>query len=330
MRAFVADRYGTPEQLRLDDLPAPEPQAGEVRIAVRATTVTRTDTATLAGHPWFARAMTGVLRPKDRVFGVDFAGTIDALGSGVTRFKRGDSVFGLSPDHFGAHAEYLCLPQDGAIAVIPEGIELQDAVVCEGAWYAWGSVGSMTSGQTALIYGASGAIGSAAVQLAKARGAMVTAVVGTPHVKLAQELGADIVIDYTVEDFTAIGETFDVVMDAVGKTSYFACKPLLKPDGVFRATDLGPYWSNIWLGLWSSITRSGHANVPFPVDAPGFVDHIRDLLADGRFRGVFDRVYAFSGIPEAYRYVASGQKTGIVSVDLDSDAAVRQVFTTPG
>ena len=301
-----------------------------MRIALHTTTVNRTDTATLAGHPWFARLITGVIRQKYPVLGVDFAGTVETLGPDVTRFAQGDRVFGLSPERFGAHAEFLCLPEDGAIEPIPDGLGFQEAVVCEGAWYAWGSVGAMTPGQSALIYGASGAIGSAAVQLAKARGVTVTAVVGPQHIALAHELGADTVINYTAQDFSALGETFDVVMDAVGKTSYFACKPLLKPGGVFRATDLGPFWSNIWLGTWSSITRSGRVSVPFPVDAPGFVAHLRELLADGRFRGVFDRVYPFEQIPEAYAFVASGQKTGIVAVNLDEDATFQQVFTGPG
>ena len=329
MKAYVADRYGPPEILRLHQLPVPELGPEVVRIAVRATTVNRTDSATLAGHPWFARLMTGVIRPKYTVFGVDFAGTVEAIGPGVTRFKPGDRVFGLSPERFGAHADFLCMPEDGAIELIPESIGFETAVVCEGAWYAWGSVGAMTPGQSALIYGASGAIGSAAVQLAKGRGVKVTAVVGPQHMALAQELGADSIIDYTEQDFTALGETFDLVMDAVGKTSYFACKPLLKPGGVYRATDLGPWWSNIWLGTWSSISRSGRVSVPFPVDAPAFVAELRELLAAGKFRGVFDRIYPFEQIPEAYDYVASGQKTGIVAVTLDEDATFRQVFTRP-
>ena len=154
--------------------------------------------------------------------------------------------------------------------------------------------------------------------------------VGPRHMALARELGADKVIDHTARDFTELDETFDLVMDAVGKTSYFSCKPLLKPGGVYRATDLGPWWSNIWLGTWSSITRSGRVSVPFPVDAPGFVTELRELLADGRFRGVLDRVYRFEQIPDAYDYVASGQKTGIVAVSLDEDAAFRQLFTAQG
>lgn len=329
MRAFIANRYGSPQELKLADIPAPEPKPGEVRVQVNTTTVNRTDTATLAGHPWFARAMTGLLRPKDPIFGVDFAGTVDAIGSGVSRFNPGDRVFGLSPERFGAHADFLCLSEREAIAPIPDGISFDDAVVCEGAWYASGSVGAMQAGQSALIYGATGAIGSAAVQLAKARGVTVTAVVGTKHLALARDLGADTVIDYMAQDFTEIGETFDLVMDAVGKTSYFECKRLLKPNGVFRATDLGPFWSNIWLGLWSGLIGSDRISVPFPKDAAGFVGQMADMLADGRFRGVFDRVYPFNDIPEAYGYVASGQKTGIVVVSLDPDAKMREVFNAP-
>lgn len=163
----------------------PQPAVGEVRVRVHATTVTRTDTATLRAHPFFARAMTGLLRPKMRTLGMDFAGVIDALGEGVVRFQPGDRVFGLSPDLFGAHAEFLCVAANGAIAPIPDNIGFDEAVVGEGAWYAGATTDLIGQGQRCLIYGATGAIGTAAVQLAKARSAEVTAVVGTRHLQLA-------------------------------------------------------------------------------------------------------------------------------------------------
>jgi len=316
MKAVVFHQYGSPETLSLREVPVPRPAPGEIRVRVLATTVNRTDTATLRAHPFFARAMTGLLRPKMQTLGMDFAGIVDGLGDGVTAFQPGDRVFGLLPEQFGAHAEYICFPADGAVACIPGDIPFDEAVVGEGAWYASSTARLLSEGQRCLVYGASGAIGTAAVQLAKARGAEVTAVVGRRHLGLAERLGADRIINYEDEDFTAIGETFDLVLDAVGKTSWFACRKLLNQNGIFAATDLGPYWSNVLLGMWFGITGSRRVRVPYPEDAPGFIQHLADLMAEGRFRGVFDRRYPLEDIVEAFRYVETGQKTGIVVIDV--------------
>ncbi len=314
MKAVVFDRYGPPEVQTLLDVPIPHPAAGEVRVKIRATTVGRTDTATLRAHPFFARFMTGLFRPKMRTLGMDFAGDIQAVGAGVSAFQVGDRVFGLMPDVFGAHAEYLCVPSDGAIAQIPGDLPYDQAVVGEGAWYAHGTAQLLGEGQRCLIYGASGAIGTAAVQLAKARGAYVVAVVGTRHLDLAKSLGADRVINYEEDDFTAIGETFDVVFDAVGKTSWFECHPTLRQDSIYAATDLGPGWSNIWLSLWYGLTGAKKVQIPFPVEPEKFIRQLAGLMAEGKFQGVFDRNYPLEEIVEAFRYVEQGQKTGIVVV----------------
>ncbi|WP_246832479.1 NAD(P)-dependent alcohol dehydrogenase [Thioclava sp. DLFJ4-1] len=316
MTAVLCDRYGAPDTLWLDDVPIPAPAPGEIRVRVHSGTVNRTDTATLRGHPFFARAMTGLLRPKMPTLGMDFAGVVDALGDGVSAFRPGERVFGLSPERFGAHAQYLCLPADGPLARIPGDLTFDEAVVGEGAWYADATTSLLSEGARCLIYGASGAIGSAAVQLAKVRGAHVSAVVGTRHLELAQSLGADRVVNYETEDFTAIGERFDLVMDAVGKTSWRACRPLLTPDGVFTATDLGPGWSHLFLSGWCALTGSKRVRLPFPENAPGFVRRLAGLMAEGRFRGVFDRRYRLDAIVEAFRYVETGQKTGIVRIDI--------------
>ena len=185
MKALVFERYGTPDVLSLETVPRPLPLDGEVRVKVHAATVNRTDTATLRAHPFFARAMTGLIRPNMRVLGMDFAGEIDLLGDDVSTFEVGDRVFGISPDRFGAHAEYLCVPADGAIAHVPGNLPYHEAVVGEGAWYANGTTQLLSEGKRCLIYGASGAIGTAAVQLAKAGGAHVTAIVGTRFARLA-------------------------------------------------------------------------------------------------------------------------------------------------
>lgn len=316
MRAVVFHRYGPPEALALSDVPVPQPSEGEVRVRVHTTTVNRTDTATLRAHPFFARVTTGLFRPKMRTLGMDFAGTIDALGNGVAEFQPGDRVFGLSPDLFGAHAEYICLPANGAIARIPDDLGFDEAVVCEGAWYADSTIKLLHEGQKCLVYGASGAIGTAVVQLAKAQGVEVTAVVGFRHLDLAEKLGADRVLNYEEEDFTAIEESFDLVFDAVGKTSWFACRRLLKNNGIYAATDLGPYWSNIILSLWNGMTGKRRVRIPFPDDAPGFVQKLSSLMAAARFRGVFDHSYDLENIIEAFHYVETGRKTGIVRINV--------------
>jgi NADPH:quinone reductase-like Zn-dependent oxidoreductase len=222
MKAVVNDRYGSPDVLTIRDLSRPEPKAGEILVKVHTTTVGRTDSCALRAHPFFVRPYTGLLRPKRTVLGLDFAGTVNLVGKDVTRFTPGARVFGLTPGGYGAHAEYVCLPEDGAVSTMPSGARFDEVVVCEGAWYAntYLRKFNLKPGHKILIYGASGAIGTSAVQLSKSYGAEVTAVVSTPHLDLAKRLGADRVVDYTVEDFAQIGESFDFVLDAVGKTSY--------------------------------------------------------------------------------------------------------------
>lgn len=306
-------------------MPKPEPQAGEVLIRVHATTVSRTDCGMRRPHPWFVRLAAGLLRPRRTILGMDFAGEVEAIGAGVTVFKPGDRAFGLSPEVYGAHAEYLCLPEHGAVAVMPAGTPFGQAVVCEGAWYAhtYLSAFRIEPGQSILIYGASGAIGTAAVQLAKSSDARVTAVVATRHLELVKRLGADHAVDYTAQNFTRIGETFDFVLDAVGKTTYFRCRKLLKPDGVFAATDLGPWCQNLLLTLVSSITRSHRVIFPLPHSggARAFVDFLKARMEAGEFRAVIDREYPLEAIAEAYRYVESEQKTGVVVIDVGAAGA---------
>ncbi|WP_424940600.1 NAD(P)-dependent alcohol dehydrogenase [Aliiroseovarius sp. S253] len=316
MKAAVITGYGSPDRLEVRDVPRPQPAKNEVRVQIHTSTVNRTDTATLRAHPFFMRAITGLFRPKMQSLGMDFAGVIDALGADVSSFQVGDRVFGMSSERFGAHAEFLCIPADEAIVHIPKGIPFEQAVAGEGAWYAHGTTKLLAEGQRCLIYGASGAIGTAAVQLAKANGAYVVAVVGTRHTSLAKALGADRVVNYEREDFTAIGETFDLVFDAVGKTSRGACRPLMKTDAIYCATDMGPYWSNMLLGIWFGLTGSKRVRIPFPEDAPEFIQYLADLMAHGKYRGVFDRTYPLEEITSAFQYVETEQKTGIVSVEI--------------
>jgi NADPH:quinone reductase-like Zn-dependent oxidoreductase len=318
MKAAVNERYGSPDVLTIRDLPRPEPKAGEILVKVHATTVGRTDSCALRAHPFFVRPYTGLLRPKRTVLGLDFAGTVEVVGKGVTKFTPGMRVFGLTPGGYGAHAEYVCLPEDGAVSAMPAGTRFEEVVVCEGAWYAdtYLRKFNLKPGDKILIYGASGAIGTSAVQLSKFYGAEVTAVVSTPHLDLARRIGADRVIDYTAEDFTQIGESFDFVLDAVGKTSFFRCRPLLKPEGVFAATDLGPWWQNVILAIWSSLTGSGRVVFPTPHSSRSFVEFLKARIEAGEFHAVIDRKYLLSDIADAYRYVETEQKAGVVVIEV--------------
>ncbi len=321
MKAAVSAKYGSPDVIELQDVSKPVPAENEVLIDVRATTVTRTDCGMLEPHPFFIRAAIGLFRPKHTILGLDFAGKIESIGASVTEFKADDRVFGMSPNAFGAHADYLCVPVNGQIAQMPSGVAFNEAVVCEGAWYAdtnlrWLGV---EADQSILIYGASGAIGVAAVQIAKARGARVTAVVGTRHLELATSLGADRVIDYTTEQFTEINDTFDAIFDAVGKTTYGQCRKLMKPNARFSTTDLGPWWQNIFLSLWHHLIVSKRVGIPIPVLRQEFVHDIGKLLESGALRAVVDRTYCLEAIAEAYRYVSLGQKTGIVVIDMKAE-----------
>ena len=325
MRAAVATRYGLPDALALRDVPKPQPEEGEVLVAVHATTVTRSDCGFLAPHPALARLFFGWSRPRRPILGMDFAGTVEAIGNGVSAFKPGDRVFGmLRWSELGAHADYVCVPEDGYIASMPEGAGFEEVVVCEGAFYALNSLHALKlkAGDAILIYGASGAIGTAAVQLAQIMGARVTAVVATRHVELLKSLGAERVIDYTRDDFTRIGGTFDCMLDAVGKTTYLRCRRLLKPGAVFAGTDIGPGAQTLLLVIWYAITGSRRVIVAMPRPIAGFTQLIREHIAAGKLRAVIDRRYPLEQIREAYAYVETGQKTGIVVIDVRPGRAI--------
>jgi len=255
------------------------------------------------------------------VLGTEFAGVVEAVGADVTAFAAGDRVFGFSEGRFGAHAEYLVMPQDGALAVMPADRTFEQvAPSTEGSHYALSYIraAKIRSGQHVLVNGATGAIGSAAVQLIRSLGASVTAVCGAPHAELVRGLGADRVIDNTAGDFTQDEQTYDVVFDAVGKSSFGRCRRLLKPRGIYLSSDLGPLSQNPLLALITPLL--GGRKVMFPVppkhDQEG-VRQFRDLIQAGTFRPVIDRRYPLDQIVEAYRYVETGQKIGNVVISVD-------------
>ena len=312
MRAVVHDRYGPPEVLRLDDVPRPVPKPDEVLVKVHATSVTRSDCGFRAAEPFFSRAFTGLLRPKRRTPGMELAGEVEAVGASVTEFEVGDEVFGMRG---GANAEYICVREQGALAKKPAGMSFEEAAaVCDGGIIALACLkkADPLRGRSIVIYGASGAIGTAAVQLAKHFGADVTAVCNTKNLDLVRSLGANRVIDYTQEDFTRNGETYDVVFDSVGKHSFRRCRGSLKPDGIFIETDLGFMWHVPPLALATRWIGDKKVTLPIPKYTKENVLFIKELIEAGEYRAVIDRSYPLEQVVEATKYVETQQKTGNV------------------
>ncbi|MEV0613494.1 NAD(P)-dependent alcohol dehydrogenase [Nonomuraea sp. NPDC050404] len=321
MKAVVHDRYGPPDVLRFAEMPRPAPKDGEVLVAVAATTVTRTDCAFRSGRPFAGRFVTGLRRPKWPVLGVEFAGEITQAGRGVGWYEAGDRVFGVNPWRFGAHAEYVVVPETAPMARMPDGLDFEEAAaVCDGATLALMALKPVNprKGQEILVYGASGSIGTAAVQLARHFGAEVTAVCGAAAVDLVASLGAGEVIDRAREDFTRNGHHYDVVFDAVGKHSFRRCKGSIKPGGAYLATD---GLRNVLLARWTA--RFGARKVIFPV--PPRYDRqdvllLKRLIEAGEYRAVVDRRYRLEEAAEASRYVETEQKIGNVVLTVGEPA----------
>jgi NADPH:quinone reductase-like Zn-dependent oxidoreductase len=323
MRAVVATRYGSPDVLRVVEVPRPTPEADEVLVRVRATTVGPADSAFRMGKPFLVRLFSGLTGPKS-VLGDTFAGEVEAVGSAVTRFAVGDRVYGTAAPDGGAHAEYLCLPAAGALAVMPSNASYAEAAaVCDGALTAMGflrDAADVRSGQSVLVNGASGGIGTFAVQLAKQFGATVTGVCGPSNVELVESLGADAVIDYTTTDFTETGETYDVVFDAVGKRSFAECERALAPGGVYLTTVLS---AGILLRMgWTRLFGSKRAvfvatGLKSPDEKRAHLEFLRERFEAGDLRSVVDRTFPLEEIAEAHRYVDTGHKTGCAVVETD-------------
>ena len=320
MRAAINTKYGPPEVVQLLDVKKPAPKESELLIKVHAATVNRTDCGFRSAEHFVSRFFSGLIRPKLHTLGNEFAGEIEAIGRGVRLFAVGDKVFGYNDASFGAHAEYMTLAEQEAIAIMPNNFTYEEAApLCEGAHYALCSMraAKVQRGHNMLVYGATGAIGSAAVQLAKAFGATVTAVCNTPNVALVQSLGADVVIDYTQQDFTKTDQTFDFAFDACGKSSFAACKPLLTKNGIYISTELGYRGANIWLALITPALGGKKVLFPIPTISKADVLFLKELAETGRFKPVFDRKYPLEKIVEAYRYVEAGQKIGNVVITLN-------------
>ncbi len=319
MKAIIFTQYGSPEVLQLKEVEKPTPKDNEVLIKIHAATVNRTDSGFRKGVPYVVRLFSGLTKPKKKILGSELAGEIEAIGKEVKTFKPGDKVFGLSTWHFGTHAEYICLPEKASITTMPINMTYEEAAaVCDGLMLAINYTRKIdfATKPKVLVNGASGSIGSAAVQLAKHYGAEVTAVCNTKNLELLKSLGASEVIDYTKDDFTKNGKLYDVVLDAVGKSSFFKCKKILKPRGIYFSTELGYLAQNVFLPPLTSLFSRKKVKFPIPTDSKEDIILFKELIESGKYKAVIDRKYPLEQIIEATKYVETEQKTGNVVITI--------------
>jgi NADPH:quinone reductase-like Zn-dependent oxidoreductase len=319
MKAVVYTRYGPPEVAELTEVDRPVPKEHEVLLKVYASTVNRTDAGFRSADYFISRFWSGLLRPKYPVLGCEFAGVIAEVGEKVKSFKKGDKIFGYNDKTCGGHGEYLTIAENDAIALLPGNLSFEEAApITEGAHYALNNIraSKIKKGQNALVYGATGAIGSAAVQLLKYFETQVTAVCDTRHVDLVKSLGADVVIDYQTQDFTKTAVKFDFIFDAVGKSSFGKCKPLLTKNGIYISTELGKNAENIYFALTTPIFGGKKVLFPIPTISKEDVLFFKKLVEEGVYKPLVDRKYKLDQIVEAYHYVETGQKIGNVVIQV--------------
>jgi len=321
MKAIVCTEYGSPDVMKLKDVKKPTPKENEVLIKIYATTVTSADLRIRKADPFPIRFFYGLIRPKSNtVLGSELAGAIEAVGKNVKQFKAGDLVFAGTGTRLGTNAEYMCLPETGAIAIKPTNMTFEEATAIPfGATTSLVFLrdkGKIQSGQHVLIFGASGALGTAAVQIAKFYGAQVTGVCSTANLALVKALGADTVIDYTKEDFTQSGKTYDIVFDTIGKSQFSGCLKSLKHNGLYlRAVhmDLGP----LLRGLWTSMTSSKKVIGGVAIARQEDVIFLKELIEAEKMKSVIDRRYPLEQTAEAHRYVEQGHKQGCVVITVE-------------
>ncbi len=322
MKAIVFTEYGSPDVLQLQEVDKPTPKEDEVLIKVHATTVTTGDVNIRGfvfvppGLKLLARLMFGLNKPQKHILGTEVAGEIEAVGKQVTEFKSGDQVFGIESSYLGAYADYVCRPAKGALSLKPANLSYEEAAALSfgagTALHFLKNLAKIQSGQKILINGASGCVGSYAVQIAKHYGAEVTGVCSTRNVELVKSLGAYHVIDYTKEDFTRNGETYDIILDTVGKTTFARCKGSLKPQGLYLASAGGV--REMLQSVWTALRGDKKVIFGTPTESKQELNALLQLVESGQIRPVIDRCYPLEQIAEAHRYVDKGHKRGNVVI----------------
>lgn len=320
MKAIICTKYGTPDVLELREVPMPEPRENEVRIRIMAATAGPADCAFRKGDPFIVRLIYGLKKPKQPILGTELAGVVESIGGSVREFRVGDRVFGLSAKTSGAHAEYKCLPESTPLVAMSEGMSYAEAAaISDGMPTALTFLrdkAGVRAGQRVLVVGASGAVGLAAVQLAKYYGAEVTGVCSGANAELVTASGADFVIDYTREDFTRNGQCYDVIFDAVGKRTFGECKHSLTPRGIYMSTV--PSMSILFGVVATLLSKGRRARFATAglVQTKANLAFIKELYEAGHIRTVIDRTYTLEQVPDAHRYVDTGRKKGNVVIQL--------------
>jgi len=320
MKAMVCTKYGSPDVLQLQEVEKPVPASNEVLIKVHAATATAASVIGRIGKPYFVRLFFGFAKPRKTILGQELAGEIEAIGSDVKSFKVGEKVFGLTGMELGAYAQYKCMNENSALISMPQNATFDEAsAIVEGGLTALNFLkhkADIQAGQHITIYGASGSVGTASIQVAKAFGATVTAICSSANFDLVKSLGADFVIDYQQEDFTKNESTYDIIFDTVGKLSFSRCKNSLTPTGIYLDADgLGTIFPMMWTSFFggrrailaTTYTRSAEANL-------ADLETLKTLFEQGDFRAVIDKRYPLDDLANAYRYVETGRKKGNVVI----------------
>ena len=319
MKAAVYKSYGPPQVVSIQDIKIPDIGPDEMLIKVKASTVNRTDAGFRSAEYFISRFWSGLFVPKYKVLGCEYAGEVVKTGDLITQIKPGDRIFGFNDERFGGHAEYIRVKKNDAYALIPATFSYEEAAaLTEGAHYALGNIraSKVKTHDEAMVYGATGAIGSAAVPLLKYFGVRVTAVCPGKHVDLVKNLGADEVIDYQSQDYKLIQNKFSFIFDAVGKISFGQCRHLLTDTGIYISTELGPHGENVWKAILGSASTGKRILFPIPKTTKEDIELLGKLAAEGFWKPVIDRSYPLEDIVEAYKYVETGQKIGNVIITM--------------